>query len=398
MKAIRLLHALLCLVSIAAAAALPSGTEVQMRLKTKISSTSMPDEKIEAVVIAPVVSGGQIVIPAGSLVTGRVKSASPAKPDERAVIAPEFLALDVPGVGHMPLAAKLVDVDNARETVDQDGKIVGILESETLTARMDRGLEKLSERYSRFADVLQIAKDAILKKADTEITYAPGVEMTAALTQPLKIEGEVTPAKLEIISPFNELYDLVNAQPFQTVAEKPPKPSDLTNLMFLGARERLDATFHAAGWNTAEELNAMSGLETFRAIVEQRGYKEAPMSTLVLDGRAPDLVFQKQNNTFAERHHLRIWKRPGTFQGHDIWVCAATHDIGISFSAENRTFIHDIDPQIDRERAKVVSDFVFTGDVKALALVERPAVPTSTENATGDKVETDGKMAVLLLE
>jgi hypothetical protein len=36
--------------------------------------------------------------------------------------------------------------------------------------------------------------------------------------------------------------------------------------------------------------------------------------------------------------------------------------------------------------------------VKGLALVDRPKVPKSTGNATGDKIETDGKMAVLLFE
>jgi hypothetical protein len=134
-----------------------------------------------------------------------------------------------------------------------------------------------------------------------------------------------------------------------------------------------------------------------RAVAEARGYKEAPMSVLLLEGNRPDLVFQKQNNTFAMRHHLRIWRRPGTFQGRTIWVCAATHDTGIEFSPEKRNFIHKIDSEIDRERAKVVSDLVFSGHVKALSLVERPKAPQHSQNATGDKLETDGRMAVLVL-
>jgi len=40
---------------------------------------------------------------------------------------------------------------------------------------------------------------------------------------------------------------------------------------------------------------------------------------------------------------------------------------------------------------------MFADKVKAVGLVERPKVPTAGENATGDKIETDGKMAVLLL-
>jgi hypothetical protein len=142
-------------------------------------------------------------------------------------------------------------------------------------------------------------------------------------------------------------------------------------------------------------LNEKSKLETFRAMAEMRGYKDAPVSTLLLEGAPPDLVYQKQNNTFASRHHLRIWHRPGRFNGKEVWVCSATHDIGIEFSEQNRTFIHKIDSQIDRERAKVVNDLLFTALPQGLALVDRPDLPANLFNATGDALETDGKIAVL---
>jgi hypothetical protein len=119
---------------------------------------------------------------------------------------------------------------------------------------------------------------------------------------------------------------------------------------------------------------------------------------LLLDGRPPDVVFEKLNNTFAQRHHLRVWRRPESFGGQPVWVIAATHDTGIDFSEQNRTFIHKIDSQIDHERAKVVNDLLFTGRVRSVALVDRPTVPQHGQNATGDTVETDGKMAVLLLQ
>ena len=63
----------------------------------------------------------------------------------------------------------------------------------------------------------------------------------------------------------------------------------------------------------------------------------------------------------------------------------------------NRTFIHKIDSEIDRERAKVANDLIFTGRVQSLALADRPGVPESDKNATGDDLKTDGKLAVLVL-
>ena len=120
------------------------------------------------------------------------------------------------------------------------------------------------------------------------------------------------------------------------------------------------------------------------------------MSNLLLEGQPPDMQWQKGNDTFAKRHHLRIFRRPGAFDGKPIWVCSSTHDTGINFSERDRTFIHRIDSSIDKERAKVVEDLLFTGMVRSLALVDRPEVPTSASNATGDVVTTDGRMAVLL--
>lgn len=383
------------------AADIPAGTELQVRLKTKVSSNAgKTGDPVQAVLIRPLIDGGQVVLPMGTLFEGAVKEVKAApKPEDRALLDLAFAAIKDPDGKTGKIAAKVIQVDNARETVDDAGKILGILGSETITARMDQGIGKLAQRASGLAGFLEAAKAAVLKQADSEISYEPGIEMTLALTQPLKWEPpKAAGPQLEPVPKEEELAGLAQGQPFLTVAEKPPKPSDMTNLMFIGTQEELVAAFEAAGWIPAAALTKVTGIETFRAIAEQRGYKEAPMSTLLLDGQKPDLNYQKQNNTFAMRHHLRVWKRPASFDGRPVWVCAATHDTGIEFSQQNRTFIHKIDSEIDKERAKVVSDFLFTGKVKSLALVDRPKVPRKAENATGDQVVTDGAIAVLLLK
>lgn len=299
------------------------------------------------------------------------------------------------GAQKASLAAKLVSVDNARESVDSDGKITGILASETGSGRMDQGINKVTQKYPGLGDLLNTVKQAVVKETDSNIDYEPGVEMTLALTAALNWTAAAA-FDVPAIQPEAELLRLVSRQPVRTTAEKPPGPSDITNLMFLGSQQDISAAFEKAGWSTAEHLNGTSKLETFRAIVEQRGYKEAPVSTLLLDGAPPDLVFQKQNDTFAARHHLRIWRRPGRFHGLEIWVCSATHDTDIDFSEQNRTFIHKIDSQIDRERAKVVNDLLFTGLVRGLSLVGRE-ITAGLHNATGDSLQTDGGMAIVAL-
>jgi hypothetical protein len=293
------------------------------------------------------------------------------------------------------VAARLVGVDNARESIDKDGRILGIIASQTGSGRLDQGINKVTEKYSGLGELLGTIKQAVVKETDANIDYQAGVEMTIEVTKPLNWTGDAAGPNVRAVEPQTELPALVNRQPFRTNAAKPPKESDITNILFLGRRQDLENAFQEAGWSAAEQLNAKSKFETFRAMVEQRGYKEAPVSVLYLDGRAPDLVFQKQNDTFNSRHHLRIWRRPEEFHGKDVWVGSATHDTGIDFSEENRTFVHKVDGDIDHERAKVVNDLLFTGLVNGLSLVDRPAVPVSLFNATGDKIETDGRMVVI---
>ena len=56
----------------------------------------------------------------------------------------------------------------------------------------------------------------------------------------------------------------------------------------------------------------------------------------------------------------------------------------------------EVAARMDRERAKVVTDLIFTGMVKSVAMVDRPEVPTTVQNATGDTLKTDGAMAVVM--
>lgn len=367
-----------------------------MRLQTAVSSnTSKAGAVVEAVSILPVLAGERVVLPAGILLKGTVVETKPSvKTDERAVLHLVFT-----DVGGVQAQTRVIDVDNAREATDETGKIIGILASETLAARIDQGIGKVAVKNEGLAAILEAAKVSVLNAPPSgEIKYEPGVELKLHLTQPLTWKQPVSGPRLSSIADEKGLIAVVNAQPFQTMAEKPRKPSDITNLMFIGSEEKLTAAFQAAGWTGAHAKNAASIMETVRAIAELRGYKEAPMSTLLLEDKRSDFDFQKQNNTFAKRHHLRIWRRPATFDGKPVWVSSATHDTGIEFSQENRTFIHTIDSQIDRERAKVVSDLLFTGQVESLALVDRPLTPKESRNATGDAIQTDGRMAVLVLK
>jgi len=78
---------------------LPAGTEIQIRLKTKVAtSTSKVKDAVEAVVIAPVMVEGQFAIPAGAVVRGTVeKAAQSTKSDERSTLLLAFSEIEIDG-------------------------------------------------------------------------------------------------------------------------------------------------------------------------------------------------------------------------------------------------------------------------------------------------------------
>lgn len=385
-----------------AAALIPSGTEIQIRMLSPINTASAKvDQPFDAVVIAPVAAGGRIVMSSGVKITGHiadVKSAQAANQTANQTEQQASLTLSfdqaIDGVHRASVIAKVTGVDNARESVEASGQITGIKASDTGSARLDQGINKVTEKYPGLGEILGAVKQAVVKETDANIDYEPGVEMTIALTKQLDWSGSTAAPSVKPIQPEAALARLVAVQPFRTMAQKPPQPSDVTNLMFFGSEAQIEAAFEKAGWSRADVLSSKSKFETFRAMTESRGYKEAPVSVLFLDGAPPDLVFEKGNDTFNARHHLRIWHRPGLFNGRQIWMCAATHDTGIDFSEQNRTFIHKIEPRIDIERAKVVNDLLFTGLVQGLSLVTRE-LPAGMTNATGDSLQTDGSLAVI---
>ena len=107
-------------------------------------------------------------------------------------------------------------------------------------------------------------------------------------------------------------------------------------------------------------------------------------------------------DTFLKRHHFRVWRWPVGAAENDstaLWLIAATHDTGLMFSNQRHSFTHTVDPRIDLERDKIVSDLVAADQVAALSYVSR-AAPEGGATVNGGRaaVITDGRMAVVVLK
>jgi hypothetical protein len=381
-----------------------AGTKLEIRLKEPISSyATKKGTRISGVLIAPVTEGGDMLLPLGTTVEGSVVSVRKVGigfVHETARIQLLFDRVLLSDGKSVPLQCRITEVENARESVDPQGRIQGIRSTATLSNRASGVIGSLSFGDPIAAIFTTAASASVLRFSEPEISLPAGTELIAELTAPIvlpKEEAALVPPIATTDSAKKELSRLVEKLPFRTYTEKDHIPSDITNLIFIGSAGAVERAFAASDWVQVDSLTAESTYATIRSVAENQGYKSAPMSTLLLGGEAPAYAYAKTLNTFSKRHHLRIWGSSLDWSGQEVWTSSSTHDTGIGFSKKNKTFIHLIDTHIDNERAKVVNDLIFTGCVSSVQLVTRPWIPKDAKNGTGEDLITDDRVAVLQL-
>ena len=382
----------------------PIGAQFHIRLTSAIGSYgSRAGVPIRAVVIAPVVVNGETVVPAGSVVAGRVGSVRRVGYGimrETATLNLVFDTLIFPGDRMRPISAQLVQVDNGRERVSRDGVIHGVRSTGSLCYRISGYIRTALQWEVHAAVATWFIKTLLVQVPEPEIYYPAGVEMTLRLTKPLSYpppEGEedTTPV-LTRVERVN-LEPLVEQLPSRSVAVSNRKPSDLVNVLFIGSRKQLSTAFAAAGWVEPNPTSMRSRLAQLRAASENRGYRNAGMSSLLVNEMAPGMSWQKGFNDLSKRHHIRLWKQPEAWHGQEIWVGAATRDVDYAYFRPGQALTHRVQMDIDQERDKIVNDLAFTSCVASVDRLERSGIPRSTRNSTGDPMTTDTRLAVVRL-
>ena len=356
------------------------------------SKHSAPGSRVEAMVVQDYVSPTGFVVPIGSRVNGKVVAASARK---NASLRMEFDSVAVAG-REFALQAHISAVDNAREVVTADGTILALDRLRKRPGKVE--LILLAAAYAHPAVLASVegGKYVVREVRPPEVAYPVGTDYALALEVPPTGSSN---ARVEMPEPqvAEGIAELLATLPNRTTTTRGAAPADWINIAFVGSKERVERAFQVAGWIAARQLSIRADMKTFLAVAASHSYQEAPVSALWWSNRAPDLVYQKQTNTFAKRHHIRIWQAGVDPQGEVVWLAACTHDVGIEFSRATRSFMHRIDSNIDNERLKVLGDLRVAGQVSSWAYVSRPAVPAQSKNATGDAVNTDGRLAVVQL-
>ena len=391
-------------VSLSRKADLAPGQTLSVRLNSPVySDRSRTGDPIAATVTYPLCTNGEqiackpgeLLIPPGTAVNGTILFAQKA-PDK---YSRPRLVLDFSNLLHKngersPLYARVLDVDNARETV-RNNEILGIIQPHA-SSKLSIAMAAVGATNPIAGYTIKSVQTVYGLSIRREILFPAGTDIQIQIVRPSMLKQKETWTGWPRLNVDARLQQVIKTAPLRT--QTPSKvPSDPTNLMFLGSRQQLIAAFGEAGWFAADDLGVKSALKTAQATLRQSGYSSAPVSELQLAGRPPDLVFQKSLDTFAKRHHLRVWKMSQPYNGQEAWVGAATHDIATTNSRAGSKWSHRIDPHIDRERDWVETDLLFAGTGVAYADVERPAAPRKIGNATGDEIVTDGKISVVQL-
>src|ERR1700722_10536996 len=174
-------YALLAL-NLLASRQLPPGAQLHIRLMTPISSyASRTGDRVDAVLIAPVISNGEIVYPAGSLVSGKLKSVQKVGfglVHELAGFDLKFSDIATPDGQSFPLAARVQEVENARERLTREGGIRGFRPTGSLAYRTGGYIRTAITWDIHAALGVWGVNTLLVQGPEPEIYYPAGGELT----------------------------------------------------------------------------------------------------------------------------------------------------------------------------------------------------------------------------
>src|SRR5271165_1545073 len=192
-----LLAYLLCSAGLLTIREVPAGTRLEVRLTSTVGSyASKAGSPVTAVLIAPVRVGGELLLPAGSILAGRVKSirrVGLGVLHETAAMSLEFTELVLPDDETIPLAARVIAVDNGRERVEKNGEIGGMRMTSSVAYRFS-GYMRMALMLNVHAELaIWAIKTLVIQVPEPEIYFKPGVELSLTLTEPLPARAQHEP-------------------------------------------------------------------------------------------------------------------------------------------------------------------------------------------------------------
>lgn len=176
-------------------------------------------------------------------------------------------------------------------------------------------------------------------------------------------------------------------------------PGDPLNVGLVGPRDLLVRAMAAAGWRPADAITWRSSIAIGLSVVLDRPYPDAPVSTLLFEGRPQDLAFEKPVGGSADRrHHVRFWQalERGT-EGVPVFLGAVSFDRGVGVSRYTGQITHHIAPDLDAERDALMADLAGARAIASTYRIPGSGPTLTGRNGGGDLYFTDGEIVVGVL-
>lgn len=380
----------------------PSGQTFRIRLLQPIATySSKPGTIVRGFIIESPSCEGSATLPTGTLVEGHIVSVQKVGlgfRHETAKLELEFDSVIQDGVS-TKVHTQVLAVDNAREKV-KDGVIRGNRSTKTLHGFVGNTFGYVMMWHPETFWVVPAARATFATLPEPELYYPAGTDLVLQFSAPMPLAAGANLApknwKLDP-SEMSAFDEQVLSLPERTSTTK-GVPADVVNLAFIGSQDQLESAFETAGWLSSDAPSTRNGAHMFTALISSRSYPHGPISEQLFDGRDYDFGWQKGLNCVVRRDHLRVWSNDLTWQGRDVWVGASTRDVGVRFSIWNKELTHRVESDIDVERERVVRDLGLAGCIESVHIAPRPGMPANLANATGDRLHTDGAVAVIELK
>ncbi len=245
------------------------GQTLSVRLEVPVySDRSRTGDPITATVTYPLCKNGEqvackegeLLIPPGTKVNGTILFASKA-PDK---YSRPRLVLDFSNILHKdgkrsPLYARVLDVDNARETI-RNNEILGIVQPHA-TSKVSVAMAALGAVNPIAGYTIKGVQTVYGLSIRREILFPAGTDIQVQIVRPSMLKEKEAWPGWQPLPVDAHLRQLVASAPMRT--HTPNKtPSDPTNLMFLGGQKQLIAAFGEAGWFEADDCRRKVRVES----------------------------------------------------------------------------------------------------------------------------------------
>ncbi len=177
-------------------------------------------------------------------------------------------------------------------------------------------------------------------------------------------------------------------------------PGDPINVGLVGGRALLVRAMLATGWRPADPITWRSSVEIGLSVVLDRPYPDAPVSTLLYDGRPQALAFEKPVGGSADRrHHVRFWPAlEQAAEGQPLFLGAVSFDRSVGISRYTGQITHHIAPDLDAERDALMAGLVEGRFVAGTYRLPGSGPTLNGRNGGGDRYVTDGEVLVGVLQ